>query len=168
MARKNAKSVSAPVAPVAPVAMDASASMLELVRGFNPEQLATLRAALAQLAPAPVAPVAPVAPIAPIAPIAAIKLPTPITQAIEPGNYNIEVMCVGVSPVRWGYGKPTRIVNFVHEATNIGFVAYEPGTETEFRVGANYGIEFTHAGKMSPVYQGVSNNVIKITSHTTT
>jgi hypothetical protein len=139
--------------------------MLDLVRGFNPEQLATLRAALAQVAP--VAPIAP-APLAPIAPIAAIKLPTPITQAIEPGNYNIEVMCVGVSPVRWGYGKPTRIVNFVHEATNIGFVAYEPGTETEFRVGANYGIEFTHAGKMSPVYQGVSNNVIKITSHTTT
>jgi hypothetical protein len=165
MARKNAKSVSAPVA------IDPSQSMLDLVRGFNPEQLATLRAALAQVAPvavAPIAPLAPVAPIAPIAPIAAIKLPTPITQAIEPGNYNIELICVGVSPVRWGYGKPTRIVNFVHEATNIGFVAYEPGTETEFRVGANYGIEFTHAGKMSPVYQGVSNNVIKITSHTTT
>jgi hypothetical protein len=167
--RKNAKSVSAPVA------IDASQSMLDLVRGFNPEQLATLRAALAQVAQVPpvapvaqVPPVAPIAPIAPLAPIAAIKLPTPITQAIEPGNYNIEVICVGVSPVRWGYGKPTRIVNFVHEATNIGFVAYEPGTETEFRVGANYGIEFTHAGKMSPVYQGVSNNVIKITSHTTT
>jgi hypothetical protein len=163
MARKNAKAV------VAPVAIDASQSMLDLVRGFNPEQLATLRAALAQVAPvAPVAPIAPIAPIAPLAPIAAIKLPTPITQAIEPGNYNIELICVGVSPVRWAYNKPSRIVNFVHEATNIGFVAYEPGTETEFRVGANYGIEFTHAGKMSPVYQGVSNNVIKITSHTTT
>ena len=155
--RKNAKSV---VAPVAPVAVDATQSMLDLVRGFNPEQLATLRAALAQLAPAPVAP----APVAPVAQVAPVALPTAITRDVGAGTIADTFLCVSVSPVRWSKYGPSRIVNFVHEADDTGFVAYENGTETDFRPGKRYSITGTCPGKMSPVYQGVSNNIIKIGS----
>ena len=153
MARKNAKSV---VAPVAPVAVDATQSMLDLVRGFNPEQLATLRAALAQVAPVAVAPVAPVAQVAPVA------LPTAKTRDVGAGTIADTFLCVSVSPVRWSKYGPSRIVNFVHEADDTGFVAYENGTETDFRPGKRYSITGTCPGKMSPVYQGVQNNIIKI------
>ena len=157
--RKNAKSV---VAPVAPVAVDATAQLLELLRGLNPAQLG---AVLAQLAPAPVAPVAvapvAVAPVA-VAPVAPVTLPQAITRDLGMGTLTTELLCIGVSPVRWGYGKPTRIVNFVHEHENIGFVSYENGTETDFRPGVRYAITATLPGKMSKEYQGVQNNIIKI------
>jgi hypothetical protein len=160
MARKNAKSVSAPVA------IDASQSMLDLVRGFNPEQLATLRAALAQVAPVAVAPVAvapvAVAPVA-VAPVAKVTLPTAITRDLGAGTISDAFLCIEVSPVRWGFrNQPTRIVNFVHEYENIGFVAYENGTETDFRPGVRYAITATLPGKMSKEYQGVQNNIMKI------
>ena len=145
MARKNAKSVSAPVA------IDASQSMLDLVRGFNPEQLATLRAALAQVAPVAVAPVA------------KVTLPTAITRDLGAGTISDTFLCIEVSPVRWGFrNQPTRIVNFVHEHENIGFVFYENGTDTEFRPGVRYAITATLPGKMSKEYQGVQNNIMKI------
>jgi len=150
--RKNAKSVSAPVAVVA---VDATQSMLDLVRGFNPEQLNALISALAQLAP-----VAPVA-VAPVA-VAPVTLPQAITRDLGTGTLTTELLCIGVSPVRWGYGKPTRIVNFIHEHENIGFVSYENGTDTEFRPGGRYAITATLPGKMSKEYQGVSNNIMKI------
>jgi hypothetical protein len=164
--RKNAKSVVAPVAPVAP---DASAQLLELLRGLNPAQLS---AVLAQLAPVAVAPVA-VAPVA-VAPVAVapvavapvavapVALPTAKTRDVGAGTIADTFLCVSVSPVRWSKYGPSRIVNFVHEADDTGFVAYENGTETDFRPGKRYSITGTCPGKMSPVYQGVSNNIIKI------
>lgn len=158
--RKNAKSVVAPVAPVAPVAVDATAQLLELLRGaLSPAQLSIVLAQLKQLAPT--APIAPVAPVA-VAPVAPVTLPTAITRDLGAGTLTTELLCTGVSPVRWGYGKPTRIVNFVHEHENIGFVSYENGTETEFKPGKRYSITATLPGKMSKEYQGVQNNIMKI------
>jgi hypothetical protein len=152
MARKTTAAVSAPVAPVA---VDATAQLLELLRGLNPAQLG---AVLAQLAPAPVAPVAP----APVAPVAPVELPTAKTRDVGAGTIADTFLCISVSPVRWSRYGPSRIVNFVHEADDTGFVAYENGTETDFRPGKRYSITGTCPGKMSPVYQGVSNNIIKI------
>jgi hypothetical protein len=139
--------------------------MLDLVRGFNPEQLATLRAALAQVAPVAPAPVAPVAP-APVAvaPVAPVKLPTVVTRDLGAGTISDAFLCIGVSPVRWSEYGPSRIVEFVHEHENIGFVSYEKGTDTEFRPGVRYAITATLPGKMSKVYKGVSNNIMKIGS----
>jgi len=151
--RKNAKSVVAPVAPVAP---DASAQLLEELRALNHAQLS---AVLAQLAPVAVAPVA----VAPVA-VAPVALPTAKTRDVGAGTIADTFLCVSVSPVRWSKYGPSRIVNFVHEADDTGFVAYENGTETDFRPGKRYSITGTCPGKMSPVYQGVSNNIIKIGS----
>ena len=160
--RKNAKSV---VAPVAPVAVDASAQLLELLRGLNPAQLSAVLAQLAPVAVAPVAvapvAVAPVA-VAPVAQVAPVALPTAKTRDVGAGTIADTFLCVSVSPVRWSKYGPSRIVNFVHEADDTGFVAYENGTETDFRPGKRYSITGTCPGKMSPVYQGVQNNIIKI------
>jgi hypothetical protein len=159
MARKNAKSV---VAPVAPVAIDASAQLLELLRGLNPAQLSAVLAQLAPVAVAPVA-VAPVA-VAPVAvkPVAPVELPTVVTRDLGAGTISDAFLCIGVSKVCWTFGKPTRIVNFVHEYENIGFVSYERGEDTDFRPGMRYAITATLPGKMSKVYQNVSNNIMNI------
>jgi hypothetical protein len=182
MARKNAKSVVAPITPAQfnadVIKTDPTNTLLELMRGLNPAQLQVVLTQLKQLlpvapvavapvavapvavAPVAVAPVA-VAPVA-VAPVAPITLPTAITRDLGTGTLTTELLCIGVSPVRWGYGKPTRIVNFVHEHENIGFVSYENGTETDFRPGVRYAITATLPGKMSKEYQGVSNNIMKI------
>ena len=154
MARKNAKSVSAPVAPVAP---DASAQLLELLRGLNPAQLSAVLAQLAPVAPVAVAPVA-------VKPVAPVELPTVVTRDLGAGTISDAFLCIGVSPVRWSEYGPSRIVEFVHEHENIGFMSYEKGTETEFRPGVRYAITATLPGKMSKVYKGVSNNIMKIGS----
>ena len=175
MARKNAKSVSAPISPAQfnadVIANDPTNTLLELMRGLNPAQLQVVLTQLKQLlpvapvavAPVPVAPVA-VAPVA-VAPVAVapVELPTAITRDLGAGTLTTELLCIGVSPVRWGFrNQPTRIVNFVHEHENIGFVSYENGTETEFRPGVRYAITATLPGKMSKEYQGVKNNIMKI------
>ena len=165
--RKNAKSVSAPITPAQfnadVIKSDPTTQLLELLRGLNPTQLQLVLAQLAPVAPVAVAPVA-VAPVAvaPVAPIAPVTLPTAITRDLGSGTLTTELLCIGVSPVRWGYGKPTRIVNFVHEHENIGFVSYENGTETDFRPGVRYAITATLPGKLSKEYQGVQNNIMKI------
>ena len=166
--RKNAKSVVAPITPAQfnadVIANDPTNTLLELMRGLNPAQLQVLLAQLKQLvpvAPVAVAPVA-VAPVA-VAPVAKVTLPTAITRDLGAGTISDAFLCIGVSPVRWGFrNQPTRIVNFVHEHENIGFVSYENGTETEFRPGVRYAITATLPGKMSKEYQGVQNNIIKI------
>ena len=149
--RKNAKSVSAPITTAQfnadVIKSDPTTQLLELLRGLNPTQLQLVLAQLAPVAPVAVAPVA---------------LPQPITRDLGTGTLTTELLCIGVSPVRWGYGKPTRIVNFIHEHENIGFVSYENGTETDFRPGLRYAITATLPGKLSKEYQGVSNNIIKI------
>ena len=168
MARKNAKSVSAPITPAQfsadIIKTDPTNTLLELMRGLNPVQLQVVLAQLKQLlpvAPVAVAPVA-VAPVA-VAPVAKVTIPTAITRDLGAGTISDAFLCIGVSPVRWGYrNQPTRIVNFIHEHENIGFVSYENGTETEFRPGMRYAITATLPGKMSKEYQGVSNNIIKI------
>jgi hypothetical protein len=155
--RKNAKSVSAPITPAQfnadVIKSDPTNTLLELMRGLNPAQLQVVLAQLKQLAP--------VAPVA-VAPVAPVTLPQAITRDLGAGTLTTELLCIGVSPVRWGYGKPTRIVNFVHEHENIGFVSYENGTETEFRPGMRYAITATLPGKLSKEYQGVQNNIMKI------
>ena len=182
MARKNAKSVSAPITPAQfnadVIKSDPTTQLLELLRGLNPTQLQLVLAQLAPVAPVAVAPVA-VAPVAvapvavapvavapvavaPVAPVAPVTLPQAITRDLGAGTLTTELLCIGVSPVRWGYGKPTRIVNFVHEHENIGFVSYENGTETDFRPGVRYAITATLPGKLSKEYQGVQNNIMKI------
>jgi hypothetical protein len=149
--RKNAKSVVAPITPAQfnadVIKSDPTTQLLELLRGLNPTQLQLVLAQLAPVAPVAVAPVA---------------LPTAITRDLGAGTLTTELLCIGVSPVRWGYGKPTRIVNFVHEHENIGFVSYENGTETDFRPGVRYAITATLPGKLSKEYQGVQNNIMKI------
>ena len=162
--RKNAKSVSAPISPAQfnsdVIATDPTNTLLELMRGLNPAQLQVVLAQLKQLLPvAPVA-VAPVA-VAPVA-VAPVALPTAKTRDVGAGTIADTFLCVSVSPVRWSKYGPSRIVNFVHEADDTGFVAYENGTETDFRPGKRYSITGTCPGKMSPVYQGVSNNIMKI------
>ena len=167
MTRKNAKSVSAPITQsqfnADVIKSDPTTQLLELLRGLNPTQLQLVLAQLAPVAPVAVAPVA-VAPVAPVAvaPVAPVTLPTAITRDLGAGTLTTELLCIGVSPVRWGYGKPTRIVNFVHEHENIGFVSYENGTETDFRPGVRYAITATLPGKLSKEYQGVQNNIMKI------
>ena len=159
--RKNAKSVSAPITTAQfnadVIKSDPTTQLLELLRGLNPTQLQLVLAQLAPVAPVAVAPVA----VAPVA-VAPVALPQPITRDLGTGTLTTELLCIGVSPVRWGYGKPTRIVNFIHEHENIGFVSYENGTETDFRPGLRYAITATLPGKLSKEYQGVSNNIIKI------
>ena len=177
--RKNAKSVSAPITQsqfnADVIKSDPTTQLLELLRGLNPTQLQLVLAQLAPVAPVAVAPVAvapvavapvavapvAVAPVA-VAPVAPVTLPTAITRDLGAGTLTTELLCIGVSPVRWGYGKPTRIVNFVHEHENIGFVSYENGTETDFRPGVRYAITATLPGKLSKEYQGVQNNIMKI------
>ena len=162
MTRKNAKSVSAPITQsqfnADVIKSDPTTQLLELLRGLNPTQLQLVLAQLAPVAPVAVAPVAPVA----VAPVAPVTPPTAITRDLGAGTLTTELLCIGVSPVRWGYGKPTRIVNFVHEHENIGFVSYENGTETDFRPGVRYAITATLPGKLSKEYQGVQNNIMKI------
>ena len=164
--RKNAKSVVAPITPAQfnadVIKSDPTTQLLELLRGLNPTQLQLVLAQLAPVAPVAVAPVA-VAPVA-VAPVAVapVTLPQAITRDLGAGTLTTELLCIGVSPVRWGYGKPTRIVNFVHEHENIGFVSYENGTETDFRPGVRYAITATLPGKLSKEYQGVQNNIMKI------
>ena len=170
--RKNAKSVVAPITPAQfnadVIKSDPTTQLLELLRGLNPTQLQLVLAQLAPVAPVAVAPVAPVAvapvAVAPVAPVAVapVTLPQAITRDLGAGTLTTELLCIGVSPVRWGYGKPTRIVNFVHEHENIGFVSYENGTETDFRPGVRYAITATLPGKLSKEYQGVQNNIMKI------
>ncbi len=167
MARKNAKSVSAPISPAQfnadVIATDPTNTLLELMRGLNPAQLQLVLTHLKQLlpvAPVAVAPVA-VAPVA-VAPVAKVIRPTAITRDLGAGTISDAFLCIGVSPVRWTFGKPTRIVNFVHEYENIGFVSYENGTETDFRPGVRYAITATLPGKLSKEYQGVQNNIMKI------
>jgi hypothetical protein len=176
--RKNAKAVVAPITPAQfnadVIATDPTNTLLELMRGLNPAQLQVVLAQLKQLvpvapvavapvavAPVAVAPVA-VAPVA-VAPVAKVTLPTAITRDLGAGTISDAFLCIGVSPVRWGFrNQPTRIVNFVHEHENIGFVFYENGTDTEFRPGVRYAITATLPGKMSKEYQGVQNNIMKI------
>jgi hypothetical protein len=157
--RKNAKAV------VAPVAIDASAQLLELLRGLNPAQLSAVLAQVTPVAPVAVAPVA-VAPVAvkpvAVAPVAPVELPTVVTRDLGAGTISDAFLCIGVSKVCWTFGKPTRIVNFVHEYENIGFVSYERGEDTDFRPGMRYAITATLPGKMSKVYQNVSNNIMNI------
>jgi hypothetical protein len=159
--RKNAKAVSAPITPAQfnadVIKSDPTTQLLELLRGLNPTQLQLVLAQLAPVAPVAVAPVA----VAPVA-VAPVTLPQAITRDLGAGTLTTELLCIGVSPVRWGYGKPTRIVNFVHEHENIGFVSYENGTETDFRPGVRYAITATLPGKLSKEYQGVQNNIMKI------
>ena len=162
--RKNAKSVVAPITPAQfnadVIKSDPTTQLLELLRGLNPTQLQLVLAQLAPVAPVAVAPVA-VAPVA-VAPVAKVTLHTVITRDLGAGTISDAFLCIGVSPVRWTFGKPTRIVNFVHEYENIGFVSYERGEDTDFRPGMRYAITATLPGQMSKVYQNVSNNVMKI------